>query len=120
MNINRIEQNGISIAVVKSKEVIIENVGDALDLMATVGHEAGCHNLVIGIESITEEFFSLSTGIAGEILQKFVTYRFKLAIIGDFSCYSSKPLRDFIYESNRGKHIFFLETEEEAIEKLSS
>ncbi len=38
---------------------------------------------------------------------------------GDFSRYTSKPLRDFIYESNNGSHIFFVSTEDDAIEKLA-
>lgn len=32
---------------------------------------------------------------------------------------TSKSLRDFIYESNMGKNIFFLPDEEQAIKKLS-
>lgn len=60
----------------------------------------------------------MSTRIAGEILQKFITYQFKLAIVGDFSGYTSKPLKEFIYESNKGKEIFFVSSEEDAIEKL--
>lgn len=42
----------------------------------------------------------------------------KFAIYGDFSKYTSKPLKDFMYESNHGKDIFFVENEEQAIEKL--
>ena len=42
----------------------------------------------------------------------------KLAIWGDFSGYTSKPLHDFIYESNQGRDIFFTTTQEEAIERL--
>lgn len=61
----------------------------------------------------------LSTGIAGEILQKFVNYQCKLAIFGDYSGYTSKPLKDFIYESNNGSHVFFVETEEEAVIALA-
>jgi len=69
-------------------------------------------------EAICEDFFRLKTGLAGEILQKFVNYRMKIAIVGDFSIYTSKSLKDFIYESNKGKHIFFVPSEKEAIEKL--
>ena len=36
-----------------------------------------------------------------------------------FSGYTSKPLKDFIYESNKGRDIFFVSSEEDAIEKLS-
>lgn len=51
-------------------------------------------------------------------MQKFINYGFKIAIYGDYSKYTSKPLKDFIYESNSGKNIFFVNTQEEAIEKL--
>jgi len=35
--------------------------------------------------AICDDFFDLSTGLAGEILQKFVNYHVKIAIVGDFS-----------------------------------
>lgn len=44
----------------------------------------------------------------------------KLAIVGDFSIYSSKSLKDFIYEMNNGKDAFFLNSEEDAIDRLSN
>ena len=69
--------------------------------------------------AISEDVFQLSTKLAGEILQKFVTYAVKLAIVGDFSGYTSKSLQAFIYESNKGKDIFFVPDREAAIEKLS-
>jgi len=42
-----------------------------------------------------------------------------MAVYGDFSHYTSKPLHDFIYESNKGRDVFFVETEDEAIERLT-
>ena len=111
-------KNGI--AVIRSDEVIITDVQSALDLMATVRYEVGCDSIAIYKTAVSGDFFILSNGIAGEILQKFVNYCFKLAIIGDYSVYTSKPLKDFIYESNKGNHIFFTETENEAIAKLVS
>jgi hypothetical protein len=69
--------------------------------------------------AVCEDFFKLSTGIAGEILQKFVNYNAKVAIVGDYSGYTSKPLHDFIYESNKGTAVFFIGTQDEALEKLS-
>lgn len=105
-------------AIIHSDDILITDVQSALDLIATVRFETGCDCIAITKSAVVEDFFALSTGIAGAILQKFVTYRVKLAIIGDYSRYASKPLRDFIYESNNGSHIFFVETEEEAIERL--
>lgn len=56
--------------------------------------------------------------MAGDILQKFVNYDMKIAILGDFSSYKSKSLRDFIYESNNGNNVFFLDNKKQAIERF--
>jgi len=47
-----------------------------------------------------------------------VNYRMKLAIVGDFSRYTSKSLQDFIRESNRGNQVFFTDTVEAALRRL--
>jgi hypothetical protein len=52
-------------------------------------------------------------------LQKFSTYGSRLAIIGDFSKYDSKSLRDFIYESNKTGRICFVGSQDEAVKALS-
>ena len=75
--------------------------------------------IIINKAAICKEFFDLSTKIAGEILQKFINYRKRIAIIGDFSIYTSKSLKDFIYECNKGKNIFFTSDVEQAIKRLS-
>jgi hypothetical protein len=119
MNIKKIASGENEIAIVNSDTVCISDVQSALDFMMSVNYETGCHSIIINKEAIVEDFFVLSTRIAGEILQKFINYQFKLAIIGDFSRYTSKPLKDFIYESNHGRDIFFVSSEEEAIKRLS-
>ena len=75
--------------------------------------------IVISKELIVEDFFILSTGLAGDILQKYINYGGRIAIYGDYSHYTSRPLHDFIYESNKGKDVFFVTTEDEAIEMLT-
>lgn len=47
-----------------------------------------------------------------------INYNMKLAIIGEFSMYDSKALRDFIFECNSGKDIFFVEDEDNAVKLL--
>lgn len=76
--------------------------------------------IAVDKEAITEDFFVLSRGLAGEVLQKFINYQAKIAIFGDFSQYTSKPLKDFIYESNKGQDIFFVSTKTEAVERLAN
>ena len=97
-----------------------DDVQTALDLMMTVKYQAGVKLIAIPKDAFAEKFFVLSSGLAGEILQKFVNYQFKVAIYGDFSKYTSKPLKDFIYESNNGNAVFFTETQAQAVEKLSA
>lgn len=100
------EENGQKIGQVIGDEIIIAKTQDALDLMVDSRLE-GSRKIIIDRKNIIPEFFDLSTRIAGEILQKFVTYQIKLAIIGDFSKEKSEALKAFIYESNRGNQIFF-------------
>lgn len=118
MQITRIERDGLALALVYSAEQVIRDTQSALDWMMSVQYETECRCLVLNKEAISDDFFVLSTCLAGEILQKFINYQVKLAIYGDFSSYTSKPLKDFIYESNHGKDVFFVSTEQEAIEAL--
>lgn len=119
MNITVIKENGAEIARIEHAGELITDVQSALDLMATVRYETGCYRILLEKAAVCEAFFDLKTRLAGEILQKFINYQVKVAIVGDFSGYSSKSLRDFIYESNQGRDIFFVSTEEEAVQKLS-
>ncbi|MDR1628991.1 MAG: DUF4180 domain-containing protein [Oscillospiraceae bacterium] len=118
MDIRIKEQNGVSCAVLRGDEVLMRDVQSALDLMMTVYYEAGCNRIALFQENLPGDFFVLRTGLAGEVLQKFMNYHMKLAVIGDFSAVASKPLRDFIFESNNGRDVFFAASEEEAVERL--
>jgi hypothetical protein len=81
----------------------------ALDLIgATYGLDIDM--IVVPAARLGADFFKLRTGIAGAFIQKMRNYRHRLAIVGDISSYveNSKPLRDFVYESNRGKDVIFV------------
>ena len=119
MNIGYLHNKGTGIAVVSGEGVEILVVQSALDLAMTVKYETGAASIVIDKKLVCGDFFILSTGLAGEILQKFTNYQVKMAIYGDFTGYTSKPLKDFIYESNKGSNFFFVATKEEAIQKLT-
>src|SRR5688572_5984769 len=57
-----------------------------------------------------DSFFDLKTRVAGEMLQMMVNYGLRIAFIGDVpaAVAGSKALRDFIYESNRGRSVWFV------------
>lgn len=112
------ERNGLKIACIASKKIIINDAEDALELIANCWYN-GFDSVIISSENITPEFFDLKTGIAGEILQKFTTYDLRFAVTGDFSEVESKSLRDFIRESNRNGRILFVSSAEDALNRLS-
>jgi len=66
--------------------------------------------IVIPVERLSDGFFDLETRIAGEILQKFVTYQLPVVIVGDITPFTaaSPALRAFVAESNRGHQIWFV------------
>ena len=107
-----------NVAEIISEEVVIHTVEDALNLLGNLYYE-NVDKIFIHEKNITPDFFDLKTKIAGEILQKFSNYRTQLAIIGDFSKYTSKSLQDFIFESNNRKQIIFAPTVEDGLKKFS-
>ncbi len=119
MKLRTITKNEVVCAVVESDTLVITDGQSALDILMSAKYEAGTKNIVIDKKLIAEDFFILSTRLAGEVLQAYSNYGGRIAIYGDFSHYTSKPLRDFIYESNRGRDVFFAATEEEAVQMLA-
>jgi hypothetical protein len=82
---------------------------DAVNLIAeTYGQEADV--VVVPVERFDEGFFTLSTRIAGEIVQKFVNYGLRLAIVGDIDRHleASSAFRDYVRETNRGRQVWFV------------
>lgn len=118
MEIRTIEKNGVLVALVTSSEKLISDVKTALNLMLSVQYETGSRCIVLDKQVIDDDFFRLGTNMAGEILQRFINYKIKMAVYGDFTVYTSKPLKDFIYESNKGNDFFFVQTEDEAVDML--
>jgi len=106
-----IEINGTRVAVIDSDAAIITDRQSAIDLVAALIYEDDCGGAIIGKAAFDESMFTLSSGLSGEVLQRFTSYRVRLAIVGDFEQYTSKPLRDFIRESNRGGHVVFVADE---------
>lgn len=119
MNLTGIEKNGVLYVLVENDEPVITDAQSAIDLLMSAQYDVGSKDIVIPKQLIAEDFFVLSTGLAGEILQKYVNYGGRMAIYGDYSRYTSKPLKDFMYESNKGRDFFFVSTRDEAVAALA-
>jgi hypothetical protein len=102
------ERRGVPVLVCDTDGAPVATVQDALDLIGGAFQHADVVAVPAG--RLDERFFSLSTGLAGEIMQKFVNYRLRLAIVGDISRHvdASTALRDLVYESNRGQQVWFV------------
>lgn len=108
--------DGKKIAVIKERDTVISNAQAFLEMVMNLQ----CDGLVLPKENLADHFFDLRTGLAGEIAQKAINYRVKLAIVGDVSGYTSKSLRAFIVESNRSATIRFCETVAEALNHIKN
>lgn len=106
--------NTIKIAEIITDEIILRTTEDGLDLLGNLYYQ-GFDKIIIHEKNITPDFFDLKTKIAGNILQKFSQYQMPLAIVGYFSKFKSKSLNDFIFESNKGKQVNFVNSQSEAI-----
>jgi len=84
----------IHIAELIADSIIIQKNEDGLDLLGNLYYH-GFDKVIIHEKNITSNFFDLKNKMAGKILQKFSNYRVRLAIVGDFSKYTQKSIKDF-------------------------
>jgi hypothetical protein len=70
---------------------------------------AGAAEVVIPVARLDPGFFDLRTGIAGDIVQAFVTYGLRLVVVGDLppEARSSRAFSSFVREANRGAALSF-------------
>ncbi len=114
MTENLLAIEGRSALVCSAEGALLRGTQAAIDLIGEA-RSNGAQMLVVPVERLDPEFFQLRTGVAGEFLQKFVTYQVRIVILGDTSVWAaeSKALRDFIRESNEHNAIWFLRSRED-------
>ena len=103
-----------AVSEVAANNMLLTVPEDANDLLGNAYYQ-GFDGMIISADKISPRFFDLKTKLAGEILQKFSTFQMRLAIVGDFSTFTSESLKSFIYESNRGGLIHFSPTTNDAL-----
>lgn len=108
-----------NVAEIIADSLVIVKAEDGLDLLGNLYYQ-GFDKIILHKKNITADFFDLKTGMAGEILQKFSNYRIQLVVVGDFSGFTSTSLQDFMYESNKGRHVNFLPSTSEALNALTN
>ena len=112
--------HGVRILEYSAEGPLLDNDRAAMDIIGNAS-SSSAELVVIPIERFSLDFFQLRTRLAGDLLQRFVNYRLRLAIIGDLSkpLAESQALQALVRESNRGAQIWFLPTIDELKLKLA-
>jgi PadR family transcriptional regulator AphA len=79
----------------------LSDIAEALSASVETG------GLILDETDLSRDFFELRTGFAGEVLQKFVNYRARLAIVvSDAAVYGSR-FSELVYEHRNHRSVRF-------------
>jgi PadR family transcriptional regulator AphA len=82
--------------------------------------EHGQRALLLDHGALPAAFFDVSTGVAGELVQKLVNYHVRMAaVVPDLAVHSPR-FREFAREANGGRQFRFFATRQQAIDWLQS
>lgn len=114
------ETHGPRVLTYEQDEPTLGSEQDAVDLIGTAFSEEA-NVVVVPADRVVPDFYTLSTRILGDVVRKFQQYRIRLVIMGDITAYTeaSDAFRAYVHETNRGRDVWFLETEEELSAKLA-
>ena len=114
-----IQYDDVTVLVCGADGPPVATVQDALDLIGAAF--SGAEVVAVPAARFDDAFFNLRTGLAGEIMQKFVNYHLRLVIIGNLSGHleGSAALRALVHESNRGRHVWFVDDLDELGARLA-
>ena len=91
----------------------LSDIADALSASVENG------GLILDEKDLSKDFFELRTGFAGELLQKFVNYRARLAIVvADAAAYGSR-FSELVYEHRSHRSVRFFSSQQLARQWLA-
>ncbi|WP_368487922.1 DUF4180 domain-containing protein [Clostridium sp. BJN0013] len=101
MNYKVIERNNKKYIECNSSETLLRSEQDALNLTAACV-ENNIYLLMLHSEVLTDDFFKLRTGLAGQVLQKFINYHVKVVVVLTSEQKIKGKFKELIAESNKG------------------
>lgn len=115
------ELAGVRVLTHAPEGVALGSEADALDLIGeAMGEQAGV--VVVPADRVADAFYTLSSGVAGQVVLKFAGYRVRLVVVGDLTerIAASESFRAFVHEINRGRDIWFLADQQELAARLGA
>jgi PadR family transcriptional regulator AphA len=100
MRLHLVEKHGCRFIEGSATERFIQREEDAVTLIGLCG-ERSAERLLLYAGNLSESFFDLKSGLAGAILQKFVNYHVKVALVISSELVQGR-LKEYILEANRG------------------
>lgn len=101
MNYKVIEKSNKAYIEFISMDIPLSEERDALDFISIcMEHNTGL--IIIHQEVLSEDFFNLRTGLAGGVLQKFMNYHIKVAVIINSEEKITGRFREVVIETNKG------------------
>jgi hypothetical protein len=87
---------------------LLSTEADAVDVIGQM-YGQDVDYVAIPVARMAPEFWNLRTTLAGLFIQKFRNYGLHPAFVGDLSAEiaASKPLNDYVYESNKRRDVIF-------------
>lgn len=110
----RMQADGEEIADLTRSGVRIERPADLLEVYA-----GGADRIILGEDQLHPDFFDLSTGFAGELVQKVINYGMRVAVVAGDHQQRSVSFRQFADETSRGNRFVFVTSVEAAVQRLS-
>ena len=100
-------------------DIAVQSINGEGDILDIFGKLYPKRKLLIYQENLNPDFFDLSTGLAGSILQKLVNYRVVTAFVVDVSTIKSVKFKEMVNEANMGYDFRFFDTKESAVRAFS-
>ncbi|HGE8308886.1 DUF4180 domain-containing protein [Serratia marcescens] len=113
--------HGLRLVVFAEAGPLLKDENDvSLFIAPAFEHEAGM--IALPVNRLDAAFFQLKSGIAGAVLQKFINYRLRVALLGDITPWlaQSNALQDLVREANRGEQVWFLPSLAELEQRLGA
>jgi hypothetical protein len=114
VDLDLVEKSGLKYAEGIAGKTLMANAGDA---MLLIGYclERRIDRVLLYTENLADEFFRLSSGEAGDMLQKFRIYGLKVAAVLTRDKANRGKFAEMVAEENRGSdfHVFYDRTSAE-------
>lgn len=114
-----VDENGVSVVEGEVGHSFLATIDDTRRIIEAVYYH-GVDAVLLYPENMPDGFFDLSSGQAGEILQKLRNYRIRLAIVGsaERDVRVSSRFGEMMAEERKGRDFGMFDTRDEALEWL--